>query len=199
MGESPSRLRRLPSWLESMQNMGYGLRAAQCAVGPGSPPPWGWGGSHGELGAQWPAPRRILAPRMIQQGASWGPISDAIQGLQDGGIQGGGRVDRHTRRPDAGLPAVKPAASQCLLRGFHLWPLQIWGGGGGQQVTRQASAPLENVPPHSRNRPCPLSGRVMEQQSKMGSPVTRLCHGSAVGPQTSDVSLSLSGLGNGVN
>lgn len=71
--------------------------------------------------------------------------------------------------------------------------------GGGQQVTQQASAPLENVPPHSRNRPCPLSGRVMEQQSKMGSPVTRLCHGSAVGPQTSHISLSLSGLGNGVN
>lgn len=76
--------------------------------------------------------------------------SEATQGLPDGGIQGGGRVDGDASGTDTGFPAVKPVTGQRLLRGLHLWSLQIWGE--EKQITLQPSAPLENVRPHSRKR-----------------------------------------------
>lgn len=61
-------------------------------------------------------------------GLQHGLISQATQGLLDGGVQGGGQVDGDTRGTDASLPAVKPTAGQRLLRGLYIWQLQIWRG-----------------------------------------------------------------------
>ena len=105
-------------------------------VGGASQRGWGPPGQCQELGAHWPAQRPTPVPRIIWEGASWwgGFISEAIQGLPNRGVQGGGRVDGDTRGTDAGFPAVKLTAGQRLLHSLHLWPLQICGE-EGQQVT----------------------------------------------------------------
>lgn len=80
-----------------------------------------------------------------------GLLSEAIQALLDRGIQGGGRVDRDTGGTNAGFPAVKATAAQCLLRGLYLRLLHICGE-EGQQVTLtigslEEHSPLESVQP----------------------------------------------------
>lgn len=59
-------------------------------------------------------------------GLQHGLISQATQGLLDGGVQGGVQVDGDTGGTNASLPAVKPTAGQRLLRGLYIWQLQIW-------------------------------------------------------------------------
>lgn len=108
-------------------------------------------------------------------GLQWrGLLSETIQGLPHGGIQGGGRVDGDAGGPDAGFPAVKPAVSQSLLHGLYLRLLQIWGE-GKQQVTPQSSAPLGIVHPGKGPGPSLAPSGVgvvvvMEQQLKSWAP-----------------------------
>lgn len=116
-----------------------------------------------------------------------GLLSEAVQALLDRGIQGGGRVDRHTWGTNAGFPAVKATAAQRPLRGLYLRPLQICRE-EGQQVTPTISSlgehsPLESVQPCLRHRQgtgLPV-GMPSLASSKVMDP--RVMWNLAVGPQ----------------
>ena len=55
-----------------------------------------------------------------------GLLSEAVQALLDRGVQGGGRVDRHTWGTNAGFPAASQMTQGCHVdpnSGTHLWLL----------------------------------------------------------------------------
>lgn len=76
-----------------------------------------------------------------------GVISEALQGLLDGGVQGGSRVHGDARGTDAGFPAVKPITGQRLLCGLHRGPLQIWGEEKQQIIPENHHCPGEYSSP----------------------------------------------------
>lgn len=151
-----------PGQLKGMQDADRVFWAAPSAAGSRSRP-WDWGppaSTEAGSGTQNNPGRGFVVGLQRHR-----LLSEAIQGLPHGGVQGGGRVDRDARGTDAGFPAVKAAAAQGLLHGLDHRLLQIWGD-GRQQVTPRSSAPFEAVQEKARDRssrwnvePCTLWGR----------------------------------------